>query len=394
MCVTGLLVLLLITFYLFFIDVQGRVLVDFEVYLEAAKRYAAGHNIYQYTYLVPDRWGREIDSYYFYPPLLAQVLSLLTPFGDAAVKTFWIGLSFLCLPLTALVVSKLLSQSWWRRFSDTELFLLSYFFIACFEPVYWGISDGQVTSVILLCLALFVYLGTSGRQVAAGLVLGVAIAIKMSPAILLLPLIRFRRWRACFIGVLCALALVVLPPIIYGRAETLEHFWFSLTAVINDESRRGFVFNYVFDRAVLAIFSAENSSFARLFVRGGLFSAAVLYSMLWMRTDKLGEVQLHSAMIGFMVLCSPIIWFHHFAWVLLPIVALSLSAREGENRIKDLTFTLGTYFALSQSNLMHYWAVREAPALVLFSGIFPGLVVLLLTVLLFVKASMGSKERG
>src|SRR4051812_26451082 len=94
-------ILVALTFYVFVIDCARRELLDFSVYLEAAKALLRGDNIYAQPYTALDRWNRSVQLYYLYPPLLAHVLSKFLTLDLTILKFSWCLLSFLCLVASA-----------------------------------------------------------------------------------------------------------------------------------------------------------------------------------------------------------------------------------------------------------------------------------------------------
>jgi hypothetical protein len=73
-----------------------------------------------------------------------------------------------------------------------------------------------------------------------------------------------------------------------------------------------------------------------------------------------------------MVITSPIVWFHHFAWMLIPIVIISMKpSSNNDEKMKNLTIALGLYFALSQTYLLNVWTLKLVPSLMWFTTLVP-----------------------
>jgi uncharacterized membrane protein len=249
--------------------------------------------------------------------------------------------------------------------------------------VYWGTSDGQVTALVLVLLSGFLLALQRRCEVLAGLILSFAVLVKMSPALLLLGALIFWQRRilaACLLGLGALSSLVVA---VLGDAGVYIDFYRSLTGLVQDSSRREFMFNYVFDKALLAPFELANSEAARLLVKAVLLAMAGVVA-LRLRARKGSEIQAQAILICFMIVSSPILWFHHLAWTLIPLLILSF--RETNNQMQHLTRCLGLYFALSQVNLIHYWTWKEAPALLPVSTLIPGALLLILAAMLSFRA--------
>ncbi|MBN8549569.1 MAG: DUF2029 domain-containing protein [Deltaproteobacteria bacterium] len=368
-----------ITYYVFVVDCSRRALLDFEVYLAAAKTFAAGGNIYAQPYDVSDRWERHLALYYLYPPLLAQVLSKFLTLSQASLAYAWCLCAWLCIVGSAWCIAELISYSWWKRWSKAQRFLLVYFFLVCFEPVYWGVSDGQVSAIVLLLLSIFLLADFRDKPVTAGSALALAVLIKMSPLLLLLGVMRLRRWKTLIaFGVSC-LALNLWLFSDAGSTQPILDFIHSLRGIGDERASRGFLFNFVFDKSLLAPFGLENDEIARCIVRASLVALPVLAVLKIRDTSRYGGLALYALLICFMLVCSPLIWFHHLAWALLPIAVLSCTEKsEIQVWLRHLTVCVGLYFGLSQVNLIHYWTFKELPQYNWISSLVPTTLLLLL----------------
>ncbi len=204
---------------------------DLGVYLRAAWAAGAGEDIYQAT----DFHG----WHYLYPPLLA---SLLVPFADppesasAAVRAgaipygvslalwYWLGVA--CLLVSVNMIASALaragpsaaparfSQGWWN------LRLLPLLIVVPFALD--GLRRGQVTAIILLCLAGCSSAILHGRSFRAGAWLGAAAALKLFPLYLLIyPLWRRDgRFLAAALAVILVTSLVPMVVMGWGPAMT------------------------------------------------------------------------------------------------------------------------------------------------------------------------------
>jgi alpha-1,2-mannosyltransferase len=204
---------------------------DLEVYLRAAWAAKQGESLYAVT----DSGG----WHYIYPPLLA---SLLVPFAEpppdapvaAAAVPHWMSaclwywfcvaclLAAVHLLASALERSKaekpapLFSQGWWN------LRLLPLLIVLFF--VFGDLRRAQPTAIILLCLAGSAAAILRRRSGTAGAWLGVAAALKLFPAYLLLfPLWR-RDGRFLAAALATALAASLLPAAIMGPSAALSAY--------------------------------------------------------------------------------------------------------------------------------------------------------------------------
>lgn len=378
------LLVLAVAFYIYVVDASSRPLIDFEVYTQAAQALLAGDDMYQKAYTVTDRWGRAIQLHYFYPPFLAQILSLFSTVNEKTLKFWWCALNFLMLIVTTVAIALTVGKSWWGSMPFPRRCLVLGFFALCFEPIYVGNGDGQVTALILGLLALTIYAAVAKHELAAGALLALAAHTKMTPALLILSPLIFGRWRMV-ISFIIACALLTLPTILgQSGVQPFLDFAASLTHTVNDNLVNGYVFNLVIYRALLEPFDLADVSLARQVVISGLLLVAVLGT--WRIRTQPGMAYLRS--LGFltvaMIIISPIIWFHHFAWMLIPLAIISMKpAATPDESMKHLTISLGLYFALSQTYLFHIWVHRLAPTMMSLSTVVPTLLLVTVGALIY-----------
>lgn len=189
------------------------------------------------------------------------------------------------------------------------------------HPVADGIRFGQVNAFLVLAVLADLRRPRPGllRAVPPGMLVGLAMAIKLTPGVFLIHYLVCRRWREAATAVVTAgfvtlLAAVLLP----GASWT---FW---TSALGDPSRlgpnigtsnqslRGFLLRHGPGGAV------ETTLWVALVLVVGVLGFRVARE-LWRRGDSVGEV----ATVGMLaVLLSPVGWIHHFHWVVVVIFAV------------------------------------------------------------------------
>jgi hypothetical protein len=267
---------LIASFYIYVVDASSRSLIDYNVYTQAAQALLAGENIYQKIYTVTDRWGRSIQLYYFYPPLLAHALSLFSAASDSALKFSWCVFNYILTLVTILSLSKIVEPSWWGKIRFAPRALLMGFFVFCFEPLYVGNGDGQVTALVLALLAMATLAGMRRYYVLEGATLALAVQIKMSPVLLLIAPLVFKRWRTITSFLVASLLLVLITIAGEGGIQAFVDFATSLTHTVDDALLQGHAFNFVVTRTVLEPLGLAEVPLARWGVKFGLLAVAIL----------------------------------------------------------------------------------------------------------------------
>ncbi|MEN9846730.1 MAG: hypothetical protein RIS36_1877 [Pseudomonadota bacterium] len=370
--------------YLYVYVAGYSLLPDFAVYLRAGEAMNEGRNIYARPYEVEFVPGEFFRLQYLYPPLVAYLLSKVAWLGEPTLRFVWSGLSFLAIVGSVLQVAKLLGYSWWREVSLRVRILFVSFFFLCFEPLASGIGHGQVTAVVLWLLTSFTLESVRRHERRAGLALAFAIHIKMTPVLLLLAPILFRRWRTvgwCAMGVV---AIATLPVVELGSFDHITHFLASISATSNNPVLRGAEYNFAVDRVLLLPLGLFGQELPRRLVMLSLLGvfAGCLAGMR--RRNEQDFLEMVGVLIVVMVLVSPIIWFHHFAWILPSLaIATMRPAPTFDLRLKNLTISLGILFAVSKILLLHTVVIHEAAILTHVSALVPTCLLLWLSLYLF-----------
>ena len=144
---------------------------------------------------------------YFYPPVLAELLvpsSYLDPW--IARLLFWIG-STVAIGYVVWALDRTL-----ERDDARALFAVA---VAVFWPIHDAALMGQVNAIVLALVVAW-WTNRDARTERAAVFLGLAVALKMSPALLIaLPLVR-RRWRESAIALGVGVAAIAASCLVLG----------------------------------------------------------------------------------------------------------------------------------------------------------------------------------
>jgi len=184
---------------------------DLDLFLAASTDLFSGKPIYTTLYF---------DCYYyFYSTFFATLVHPLTLFPPWAAKLLWISLNiWLCWRIWELSIG-FLRAPWFRESLQTLfgliLLLLSLRFLRA------NLHFGQLTIILLWASLESVSLIRSGKFALGGMLLAVAINIKLLP-LALWPWLWWRReWKALAVSVTTWLVLLVLPALWLGPEKQL-----------------------------------------------------------------------------------------------------------------------------------------------------------------------------
>lgn len=190
----------------------------------------------------------------------------------------------------------------------------------CTQPGFSSMSFGQV-NIFLMTLVVADALGKRPRWLPAGFLIGIAAAIKVTPAIFLLWYLVRRDVRG-FLGVLAGGAFSTLLAAVLMPGNTWTYF----TRALIDPNRVGDP-SYIHNASLTGVLARMNV--------GGLATFAVVLALAlgaWAayRAARAEHDLLALVIVaGVGLLISPISWTHHFVW--LPVLAVA-AVRAGMNR--------------------------------------------------------------
>jgi alpha-1,2-mannosyltransferase len=231
-----------------------------------------------------------------------------------------IGISLLLTVVASVAVLYWLVEPMARRHGWSPWFVLGITagLAVAFEPLRETFLFGQVNAVLLFLVAAdLLFLVRYNRSV-AGVGIGLATAIKLTPGIFIVYLVITRRFRAAMVASGTTMAATVLAAAVAPDAS--REFWTDAlwnTSRVGDES---FVSNQSLNGAIHRWNPQEPASLAWL--------ALVLITLgVWAwrsrQAARVGDEATGFALTGIVgVLISPITWLHHLVWVLPGVILL------------------------------------------------------------------------
>jgi alpha-1,2-mannosyltransferase len=323
---------------------------DSKVYSGAVRYWFRDHGMV-YDWLKPG------TPYGFtYPPFAGLVMAPM------AFLPFPLILVIACL---ATVVSTVV-LTWWliapivRRAQWTPWFALAV--AAClalvFEPVRETFSFGQVNTLLLALVAGDVLFGVARGKRWAGVGIGLATAIKLTPGVFILYLLVTRRWRAAGTAIAAAAAATLVAAGLYP--DQSREFW---TAALWDTNRVGNL-EYLSNQSLRGLLARLPLDAAEpkvwiicVLVALGLWAWRVRAAAA--AGDHLGGLAL-TGILGCLI--SPVSWVHHCVWLLPAIVRCLDAGLSSRQDRRPLWLGAAAYLVLT-SRLTWLWENGPRPPL-------------------------------
>jgi alpha-1,2-mannosyltransferase len=309
--------------------------IDIDVYRMGGRAWLDEHALYSESSRFHTQGG--IDLPFTYPPLAAIAFSpfawLPLPAASAAITATTL---VLLVASTAMVLTRLdvcpgsLAQRCWLAAAITAPAVLHL------EPIRSNFDFGQINVVLMaLVIADCVPRRTPWPR---GLLLGLAIALKLTPAVFLLYFALRRDGRAALVSV-ASFVTATLAGFVLAWRDSVE-YW---TTTVHNTDRIG--------TATLNTNQNISGALARLGlpedVRFVLWVAAcfvVLGLTIWaarrvLRADQPVLALICVALFGLVV--SPVSWSHHWVWTLPTVVVTSVLAWRLRNVALGLVTAVG-----------------------------------------------------
>lgn len=297
---------------------------DLRIYYGAVRWWAHGHSLY--TYSIPDRVQGHLG--YTYPPVAALLMYPMAWMSlFQVIVIIWI-LSALSYVLTTawLVLPAAQRHGWPRLFT----LCLAVPLLSGLEPIRETITFGQINLILaLLVLVDLLVLAPRGSRL-TGVGIGIASAIKLTPAIFILYLLVSRRYRATAMAAGTAVAATLI-----AAAVRWSDSWQYWTGVVWHSSRIGHV-EGVPNQSLLGALSRLTYPHPAPQSIWLLLAVVVLCAGLWRaaRAALAGDEVAGLTLAGVTgALISPVSWQHHLYWFVPAIVVLiDVAATRGAAR--------------------------------------------------------------
>jgi alpha-1,2-mannosyltransferase len=287
---------------------------DFGVYLNAARDILHGQPLYQ-AFLHHPFPDATLRPAYIYPPSFALLVAPLGLLRDAVAAAVWMAIEQASLAVAMVVVMR------WQR--PTGWAVAAVLFVTLtFFPLWVDVVQGQANLLVLLLVTIGIVGILKGRP-EAGAAIGVAVALKLTPVILVVWLLLDRRFRAAAF-LLGGTAIVTGAGALLRFQDTVAYFGQVLpalaagTAFYANQSLAGLL-----DRT-LSTNPYTQPWIALPWVSMLLIAAAAILTLWWWwHTRRQPAPSRGAAFIPLIPLLSSVTWTHHLV-IVLPLIWLSV----------------------------------------------------------------------
>ncbi|RKN49249.1 glycosyltransferase 87 family protein [Micromonospora endolithica] len=293
-------------------------------------------------------WLRPMTQYGFtYPPFAALVMLPMAYLPwTAAIVVSVAATVVVTVVLFHWLIDPISRRAGWTRWYVLAVALC---LAAAYEPMRETVNFGQVNMLLLFLVAVDMLRLLPAGNRWAGVAIGLATAIKLTPGIFIVYLLVTGRWRAAFTAIGAATAATVLAAALFPDAS--REFW---TEALWNTGRVGelaFVSNQSLRGVVARLDPQQPSTLAWL-----VLVAATLALWVWRsrRAAAAGDEAAGLALTGaVMCLVSPVTWVHHLVWLLPALIllvdnAMAAPAAGRRRRVLLAAAAIGYVFLISR----------------------------------------------
>ncbi len=287
---------------------------------------------------------------YLYPPTLADLVLPLTVLPPSAALLLWNALGLLMLVGISFALTRMLEITF--RGSTLLVAVALLLFRPTLNTLHWG----QVTILLAFLLTIGLFLYARGHKGIAALLFVLAIAIKLEPIVILIPLLAWRDWK-CLRSIAMWSVLVLLGLWAVNGTEALRlYFLHQLPSMSRGDLGSG---GFDVNRSLGNIFYAWlggthpvlSPSLLAWLVR--IVSALILGYAGWLSRTQPGESlasrrQFEIGLVFLLFACclSPYSWFYNWALSAPVIVLLCKRTWDGSAGLAETTLLIALLVSL------------------------------------------------
>ncbi|MGI8415569.1 MAG: glycosyltransferase 87 family protein [Nakamurella sp.] len=287
---------------------------DLGIYNSAIRWWRSGHDLYGYAQSDPLMGSLGFT----YPPAAAVLMWPMTLFGFPALQTITlVGILVAGVAVVALVLRAELPASVTGKPFAAAIAVVTPLAFAL-ESWRQNLSFGQINLFLAVLVAADLLWPAAGRPKWAGIGVGLATALKITPGIFLVQLAICRRWRELATAVATAIVTTGLAAI-FLPADTWRYF----SQLLWDTSRvgtMGSVQNQSIRGWAIRLFGDDGTSKTAWAVLAVVVVVVGFREVAALATTSPAGAMAVTGLIG--VLIAPVSWMHHAVWVFPALVVL------------------------------------------------------------------------
>lgn len=327
---------------------------DLTTYLVASRDFWRGANPYQADTAFP----------FVYPLFLCVALWPLAQAPYAAAVALWYACSVAALALATATVA---SAAGAARGARAWVVVAAIVTVALADVLQNNLVNGQVNVIVLALCAVGAWAWTRQERIGAGVAIGAAIALKITPAILLVWLVRRRDWRTATWAIAAAATFgIALPWLVSGSHIWSDYGYYGHTFLSGHLAESA---DIVTHHRAFGLVEVVRQATGSAWAADTWIVAGLVMGALWVidRPSARPAINAFALYLAASLLISPMSEVHHLVllWpALLLLVCEALDGRMSLARSMGLVLVLIAAFTLREVPFAAFGAVLGTCALI------------------------------
>lgn len=293
---------------------------DYLVYYRGAQRFLSEDNLYLDEIFIN---GTEHLPYSYPPTSILFFLPMLL-FSEAAG---WVVFSCVNAACLWWVMALTLSRCGSAEAKKWALLLMP---LACWvDPVNSTMYHGQINLVLMALVATDLWWNAPSRPtwIPRGLLVGIAAAVKMIPAIFGLYFIARRDWKA--LATAFATGATAILVTLLARPNVVIYYFTEQTGKMRIELIPAKAHNVAASSLIARYVPADGKAFFSVLIYGAVVLVGILALRRLVRAGADEAATLCTAFMG--ILLPPISWQHHYVWAIPLLIVVFFAVRRTGN---------------------------------------------------------------
>jgi len=364
---------------------------DFFKFYQSVRFYFAGQSLYNPTIMEVNKQTTTLwitANGNLNPPFLTLLLLPLYYVNYANALTIWTVGSLILMFTSAWLVMRPFPE--WHKY---RLPILAVF--AIYMPNSANLAYGQICNYLFIWIALAWLLGRQKRDILAGILIGIACAIKIFCGLFLIYFLCIKRFRLLVSALITGACAFLTSLLLFG----LDNY-FHYRAVLKQIKWYSASWNISFYGFFTRIFSHTEKNKPLIYIPHLTEILTVLCSIvlliyliyIW---KKLGNTHFD---IGFsltlitMLLLSPLGWIYYFGLLIIPYLVLVQQSRETRyHNIMPIILCIILFFSSLSGNFISTTGIKTTEEIFVSGGVgFYTLIALLILYITIIKEKLGT----
>lgn len=240
---------------------------------------------------------------------------------DLAARKIWAALNLLALPLAWYFLTKIFLILMKTNEVNYLNQILTLLFLA--QPLTNNATQGNINTILLAFLSLALYFSLTHKKIAAGLFSAIGFSIKLTPGVVFIYYIAYKKWKELFVGILTSFILLVLIPLFYYGFDETINLYLGWKTVLSDTGHFPF-YKYTNQSPLVVMTHLQGLEAVNTISKGFyyLVNFFMIYSFYYFYKRK-NEIIFMAFTFIFLLTAAPVVWMEYYLFLVFPFLIIN-----------------------------------------------------------------------